>query len=450
MVAIATAIGGPLAVLRLSGKDLSKYCQIFGVETGQERMALYKNFFGLDSGVLLFFKGPKSFTGEDVLEFQVHGNGRICESILKKIQELGALLALPGEFSFRAFYNGKMTLSEAEALNSALSSSADSQMTKQLIALPKIAQVNTNQIFSELESFLTASRGRLESAIDFSEATEEQAEDVDSCIKTLEKLLTALDRFFSAYDNFSLSLSNPKILILGEPNSGKSTLLNLLSGAERSLVSDTAGTTRDYIESKIRFKNNVYILIDSAGIRSEVSGSDAEISSIERQGIDRALQLADDVHALLWVKPAHKNTGIKNDNSFSLEDFVSNAKKPVIKIQSFADQVTDGPPSEGLFDFRVQKNEIREFLENKISDVFSKKSDQKESIDFYVSERQARLLIDVENHVTQALQSLLTERPYELVAEDLRLADEALKKCTGRQLSDDYIGEIFKQFCLGK
>lgn len=435
IAAAATARGGPLVVFRISGKNLDAISKSLGLTDEDDRKAKYANVFGIDQALILFFKGPRSFTGENVIELHVHGSDRICESLMDELKKLNVLEALPGEFSFRALMNEKMTLAEAESLHTALSQASNSELSSKLVNLSQSAQENTDKILSELETALSAARGRLESAIDFSEATEEQSDDVASCQDRLRELNQRLDQFLTTYENFSFQIREPKVLIVGEPNSGKSSLLNLLVGAERSLVSDVPGTTRDYIEAKVKIQNQNFTFVDTAGIR----GLEGEkIDSLEKRGIDRALQFLKEAHAIIWVKPLHQKENLE------IKKLLANHPL-VIELQSFGDTEKNS----SALDLRSDDKKLRSFLENTLVKKLHIYRQEKEP-DFFLSERQYALLCELKDYVARATQSLSEDRPYELVAEDLKLADKALKTCQGRNLSDDYISEIFSQFCLGK
>ncbi len=436
IAAAASARGGPLVVYRVSGKNLSALREELGLSISDDRRAKHCSIFGIDQGLLLSFLNPKSFTGEDVIEFHIHGSDRICESLMIELKKRNVLEALPGEFSFRAFANDKMTLAEAESLHLALSQASQSALSSQLINLSEFAQINTQKILQELEASLTEARGRIESAIDFSEAEEEQAADVDSASDKLSTLLRRLDQFLTTYQNFSATLSEPRILIVGEPNSGKSSLLNLLLGAERSLVSDTPGTTRDYIEAKVKIQNENFIFIDTAGIRG-LEGQLQNLDDIEKRGIERAIELMNDAHAILWVKSSHQKENVE------LRKFL---KHPlIIELQSFGDLSQN---SDAL-DLRSDDKKLREFLEKNLLKKIHNNRQEKE-IEIFLSERQVSLLKQLQDCVKNSIQALSEKRSYELVAEDLKQADRALKNCQGRELSDDYIAQIFSQFCLGK
>jgi tRNA modification GTPase len=209
----------------------------------------------------------------------------------------------------------------------------------------------------------------------------------------------------------------------------------LLLGSERSLVSDIPGTTRDYIEARVKISHQEFIFIDTAGLRG-LEGE--EIDMLESKGIDRALLLLKDTQFILWIQPSHKE---KNKN---IEELLNNYDSLLV-LESFADI----SQKEGAFNFQKDSVLIRQKLEKELLPLLASKKDN-QKLDVFLSQRQVLLLKEVEFSVKRAMLSLNENRSLELVAEDLVLADKALKNCQGRDLSEDYISEIFSQFCLGK
>jgi tRNA modification GTPase len=441
IVAPATALGGPLIVLRVSGKNLSPLLSDFQLSTEDARKAKYCDIYNIDKAIVLYFKGPHSFTGEDVLELQIHGSLRLCESILEELKKRNVVEALPGEFSFRAFANDKISLQEAEALNLALSEASESSVAQGLLTLSENTKLNTEKLFNLLKSSLCSARGRLESAIDFSEAAQEQKEDVTQTATLLNSLLQACDKFLTHYENYSQSFTTPRVLIVGEPNVGKSTLLNLLMGEERVLVSEKAGTTRDYVEVPVRIRNRKIIFIDSAGIRGlEGTAEESLVEDIEARGIKLALNLIESAHAIIWVQSSNKE---KNKN---LEKLLNNNSK-VFELLSFGD-LSKNPQA---LDLRNESQRLRDFIHKDVLSFLLKEEESfQDKEECFLSQRQSKLVEAFREHIFRAATLLEEGEVLDLAAEELKLADEALKKCCGEELSEDYISEIFSQFCLGK
>jgi len=438
VVAQATASGGPVCILRVSGKNLDSLKDLLGGSFPEERVASYRNVGMLDKALVLFFRGPRSFTGEDVLEIQCHGVDTLVDSLIQKICSCGVRLALPGEFSFRAYFNKKMTLEQAQFLNEALSSQRiTADAISKLIGHSKLNEEKANEAFVALLDKVYSARGRVESSIDFPEAEEEQSADVASALSTLEALRLELNRMLSLYENFVASASFPTVCIVGSPNAGKSTLFNLLCGAERSLVSDTKGTTRDYLESIVRVGSNRIRLIDTAGLRVIPDGSGD--SSLEKLGMERGLDIVKDAQLLLWVKPF----GEKDE--LQLEEWIKDEEISILEVFSFGDRVE----SLEALDLREESSarKILFLLEKTLKELSPKIESDRALL---LSSRQFQLLRRANSHLDESLESLIGARPIELCAQSLQEIEKLLKQCIGQDVGEEYIGEIFGQFCLGK
>ncbi len=451
MAALATATGGPVFVLRVSGKNLSFLESLFDSSLPAPGSFELKNVFSqgksfLDKALVLYFRAPKSFTGEDVVEIQGHGASAIVESIFEELKNLGVQRALPGEFSFRAVLNNKMTLEEAEAMNFVLKAdSLPSKQSSELLGLKSIPQ-KTRELFEELKEDLQIARGRFEAAIDFPEAELEQGAEIASGKEKLLKALSTLRFFENAYNSFRKSYSLPTVGIVGNPNAGKSTLLNILVGGEKALVSPIAGTTRDLIEAKIRLPSGrELLLVDTAGIRS-FAGPLNKNDVLEEKGIQKSLGTIEDSQALVWVR----NLSQSEDPEFVNK--IQKLKLPVLELFTHKDLLKAGAP-EPSFDLvhgseSILRAHVFSQLENLVSNSLDSASESSHIL--WLSERQAKELNRVEEFVRSALDSLNGSRPFELIGDDLRAAEAALLAVLGKDLGEEYIGQIFSQFCLGK
>lgn len=436
IIALATAVGGPIAVLRLSGRDLSIYNSLFSKPLSPGQVT-YCKVAETDKAVVLFFKAPHSFTGEDVIEIQCHGVKALLDSLLEVFQKNGALLALPGEFSFRAVINQKMTLEQAEALNTALSdSSLNLEWSKKLVGLSNLGEKASKDRIEWALKRLSVARGRVEAAIDYPEAESEQAEEVLAAEVLVRGALVSVENLLSSFENFSKYKSGMRMVILGSPNVGKSTLLNMLAGGERALVSNEAGTTRDFIDAQVRIRSGVKVTaIDTAGIRFGEN-----VGSVEKAGVARALNLAEEVDAVLLVK-RHGS----DDSGFDL----SKIKVPVLEIFSHAD-IAGSQTHANSFDFLRDQPRVLSFVEAWVNEVLLTKGPGHENSDFWISARQAVLMESAAKSLREALDALGEHLPIELCGQSLLEAEGHLRMCLGEKASDEYIGEIFSQFCLGK
>lgn len=437
IVAIATAMGGPVAIIRISGKDLSIYNSLFSKSLIPGQIT-YTKVANLDKAVVLFFKSPHSFTGEDVIEVQTHGVRSLVDGIVAAFINHGASHALPGEFSFRAVLNNKMTLEESEALNTALSdSSLNVEWAKKLVGISPLGEEAAKSRIKDALLKISSARGRVEAAIDYPEAEAEQSADVEGATELISLAQVSIGALMTAVENFSKKKSGLRMLILGSPNVGKSTLLNLLAGGERSLVSSEAGTTRDFVESSWRLSQGTFVTsIDTAGIRFG-----ADVGKVEESGVQRALLLAEEADAILVVRKFGEPPPPVDLSRFNV---------PILEIYSHrdkigSDKINDTDPA---FDFINEGTKIQAFLDKWLSKILISSNSQ--DSEFWISKRQGLLIASASASLNEALKCLNEEIPIELCGQFLLEAEKHLRMSIGENVSDEYIGQIFSQFCLGK
>ena len=452
-MAAATALGGPVAIVRVSGRDLSFLEELVGPlpAAGEARlrrlMSQDRQF--LDEALVLRFVAPHSFSGEDVVEIQGHGIPALVEKIQEIIIALGAQAALPGEFSFRAVFNQKMSLEEASRLQTlfgmeGLASSAASK----LLSFGPSSDDRANQLFAELLEKVSAARGRVEAAIDFAEADEEQAHDIASAEQRLVEVERTLQELLNTYDVFARNARLPTVILLGRPNAGKSTLLNLLVGGKRSLVSEFAGTTRDYVEVQLRTPSGQsFRLLDTAGLR----GAREEADFLERQGMELGLEMMELADILIWVEdlrsPSASFGDPRIDRLFS--------EKKFLKIHTHADlSPRDEAPNAMAFNLlgegaTLAARSVFDFVERVCASRGEDGLLVAEETQL-ISRRQEELCRKALAETREALRCVRGERPLEIVGDILRHLDSLLRQTRGEALTDDYIGQIFTQFCLGK
>lgn len=438
IIALATAQGGPVAILRISGRDLSIYNRLFS-KPPVPGSVTYTKVADIDKAVVLSFKAPYSFTGEDVLEIQCHGVKALLDSLVRLFEENGVQQALPGEFSFRAVMNQKMTLEQAEALNMALSDSSLSLgWARKLVGLSKLGEDASKERIEWALKKISVARGRVEAAIDYPEAEAEQETEVQAAKTLVEEALRSVELLLTSFENFTKHKSGLRLLILGSPNVGKSTLLNLLAGGERALVSDEAGTTRDFIDAQWRLRSGIRVTtIDTAGIRF---GND--VGKVEEAGIRRALMLAEEVDAVLLVKRVGEQTP-------SIDPAL--LKTPHLVIQSHADLM--GSPKNrdpNQFDFLNEPQKVLEYVESWVSSLVAQPSLSRDQAEYWISTRQSVVMESAAKALREALLALNEQIPIELCGQSLLEAESHLRASIGEKVSDQYIGEIFSQFCLGK
>lgn len=442
IAAIATPPGfGGVGVVRISGTGVRGIAEAIlgGVpEPRQATLAWFRDVKGeaLDQGLALFFPAPHSFTGEDILELQGHGGPLILDLLLRRLVALGARLARPGEFSERAFLNGKLDLAQAEAVADLIASSTEEAA--------RLAGRNLSGEFSRLVYDLVEDlihlRTFLEATLDFPE--EEIDCTAESAIATdLDLLLARLDALLGGARQGCLIREGIQVVIAGPPNVGKSSLLNALAGKDAAIVTAIPGTTRDLLHQEIQIDGLPLHIIDTAGLRH----SD---SLVEREGIRRARDQIAKADAVLWLSDDSQD---QDDLEFEPTDWPG--RIPVTWVSNKID-LSGRPPGRtqtargseiaisaregtGLDSLRAHLKQIAGY-HDKVEGVFLAR---RRHLDALSRAREALCL---------ASTTLRGQHSPEITAEELRMAQQALGEITGEFTSEDLLGKIFSSFCIGK
>ncbi|MCH9715596.1 MAG: tRNA uridine-5-carboxymethylaminomethyl(34) synthesis GTPase MnmE, partial [Gammaproteobacteria bacterium] len=386
----------------------------------------------IDEGLMLYFVAPHSFTGENIVELQGHGGPVVMDQLLQCCLSLGARLAEPGEFSKRAFLNNKIDLTQAEAIADLIDAGTQQAAQNALHSLQGVFSEKINVLLVQL----TQLRKMVEAAIDFAE--EEIDFLTDSTIKQdLQKLIQQLEQVFNAAKQGALLREGMTIVIAGKPNAGKSSLLNCLTGKDSAIVTQVAGTTRDVLREYIHIDGLPLHIIDTAGLRE--SGDE-----IEQEGMRRAHQEIEKADAVLWIKDITDKTEQRPEILNTVENGI-----PIIVVNNKIDLVSQGPreESEELY-ISAKKNQGIDLLKQRLERVMGYTPGQ-EGL-FTARRRHLDVLQRVVGLLQHGDQQLQQHKAGELLAEDLRLAQQVLSEITGEFSSDDLLGEIFGSFCVGK
>jgi len=443
IAAIATAAGlGGVGIVRISGKNAVNIAGNLLKAIPKPRMADYGPFLDnggevIDMGVALYFVAPNSFTGEDIIELQGHGGRVVLDRLLKRTLQLGARLAKPGEFAERAFLNDKMDLTQAEAIADLIEAGSEQAARS---AIQSLQGVFSGKIHSLVEAVIQV-RMHVESAIDFPE------EEIDflSDGKILQQIEAILQHFVGIMHEAQQGMllrDGMRVVLVGQPNTGKSSLLNALAGRDSAIVTEIAGTTRDVLKEEINIDGLPLHIIDTAGLRESVDRVEQEgirRAWLEIEQADRILVLVDDREG---ITDADKQ--ILNKLPKKLPITVIHNK---IDLSEQAPQIVEKDNQQHIklsAKTRHGLDILRDHLQQSMG--FEKTNESP----FLARRRHLEALESAQNYVQQSKTQLVEARAGELVAEDLRLAQQALSEITGQYSSDDLLGEIFSSFCIGK
>ena len=391
----------------------------------------------LDQGIVLYFSNPHSFTGEDVIEFQGHGGQAVLESILSLCIKYGAKLAEPGEFTKRAYLNNKIDLTQAESVIDVINATT-------LQAVKSASYSLTGKFSSKINSLLEkiiSLRVYVEACIDFPE------EEIDfleqgKVIEKLHNIIAEIDAILDVAKQSELLKNGINLVLIGQPNVGKSTLLNALAGTEKAIVTKIPGTTRDLITSQISIKGIPINVIDTAGLR------EAE-DEVEQLGINKTWEAIQTAHVAVLLVDITKGSG-------DYEEFILNKlPKGIKKLRIFnkIDLVTREANVEN------NNNEIIIYLSAKLEngiDLLKNTLIERVSDNFHQDSEQSMILarsrhIYALNNVRQSVtKALINKESSELLAEELTQAQHELSAVTGDYTNDDLLGKIFSSFCIGK
>lgn len=448
IVAQATPPGrGGVGILRVSGKQASEVArQVLG-KLPKPRYADYLPFLDgdgtiLDQGIALYFPGPNSFTGEDVLELQGHGGPVILDLLLKRILSLSDIrIARPGEFSERAFLNDKLDLAQAEAIADLIDASSEQAARS---AINSLQGVFSNRVHQLVEA-LTHLRIYVEAAIDFPDEEIDFLSD-GKIEGQLNTVMAELDGVRQEARQGSLLREGMKVVIAGRPNAGKSSLLNALAGREAAIVTDIAGTTRDVLREHIHIDGMPLHIIDTAGLRE--AGDE-----VERIGIERAWNEIEQADRVLFMVDGTTTDATEPEQIWP--EFMArlSASLPITVVRNKADLT-----GETLGISEVNGHSLIRLSARTGKGVQALRDHLKESMGFtsnteggfLARRRHLEALEKAAEHLEQGMDQLVGARAGELLAEELRQAQLALSEITGEFTSDDLLGRIFSSFCIGK
>ncbi len=441
IVAVATANGiGSIAIIRLSGDDaLAIAKKLSKKENFQNRHATLSNIYNaqselIDESIVIYFQGPHSFTAEDVVEIQCHGGYIVAQSILKAALHAGARLANAGEFSKRAFFNGRIDLSEAEAIAQLIEAKSEDA-----------AKILASQMKGALKEFIEQVRDEIIHILAYSEVTIDYAEEdlptdlVEQIQEKLNRLYNLLQKTLMASESRAGLMQGFRVAIVGKPNVGKSSLLNALLNYNRAIVSEIAGTTRDTIEEQVKIGTHLIRIVDTAGIRE----ADDEI---ERIGIERSLEAIKQSDIVIALFDGSREAD--DEDRKILELLKSHAaEKSKIIIKNKVDLEQKFSLEDIEFDLELNSKENVSSLVTKLQEIMDRSNLSDEIM--LISERQISAVKATMQNIEEAYEPLESQE-LEIFSFHLNDAVKEMASITRPFENDEMLDKMFGSFCLGK
>lgn len=395
----------------------------------------------IDEVLMMVMKSPRTFTGEDTVEINCHGGTFVVRRVLETVLKNGARAAEPGEFTKRAFLNGKMDLSQAEAVIDVITSENEYALQSSISQL----KGNVKNKITDIKNKIIYNTAFIESALD-----DPEHYSVDGYGDTLRSLtieiISELEKLINSSDNGKVMKEGINTVIVGKPNAGKSSLLNVLSGYERAIVTDIEGTTRDILEEQILLGGLSLNVIDTAGIRQTED-------AVEKIGVDRALKYAKNADLIIYVVDASREL---DDNDEKILNMIQNRNTVILLNKSDLDTIiTVKEMKNRVGDIPVipisakEERGIKE-LEETVKELFLKGTISFNDQIYITNARQKNALIEAKESLKKVIETIDMGMPEDFYSIDLMDAYESLGSITGESVGEDLINEIFGKFCMGK
>lgn len=453
IAAIGTALSNSgISIIRISGKDSLNIIRKIFVSNSKimPNNIIYgkivENGKVVDTVLVSYFKNPKSYTGEDVCEINCHGGVQITREILQLVLANGARLAEPGEFSKRAFLNGKMDLTKAEAVINLINSKNTTQA--------RIAANNLDgdlyKKIKEVREELIELMAHIEVSVDYPEYDYDEVEN-DNVISLLNKKIIEINNILSTYEQGKYIKDGVNVVILGKPNVGKSSLLNTLSRSQKAIVTEIPGTTRDVIEERINIGNIILNLSDTAGIRKTDD-------FVEKIGVKRSIEKIDEADLVIYL------LNVESDIDDEDKEILSKIQNKGIKLITVINKIDKGQKLKfnGILDelkrfgvnevikMSVLNNEGIDELKNKIEEIFNTNDLDFENELIITNERHRDLLNKSKEYLEVAKKEIEDNEPIDIVSIVIKNATKSLGEIIGADVNQDIVNKIFEKFCLGK
>lgn len=450
IAAIATAVvpqQGSVGIVRVSGENALEIARQLFHAPGRQMWQTHRILYGyvrhpqtqhiVDEALLLIMQSPRSYTREDVVEFHCHGGIMPVQQVLQLCLELGARLAQPGEFTLRAFLNGRLDLTQAESIADLVGSRSPAAAQAALAGIQGKLAVPIRQ----LRATCLDSLAEIEARIDF----EEDLPPLDEAgiIAQLQQVLTDINQILATADRGQLLRTGLNVAIVGRPNVGKSSLLNAWSRSDRAIVTDLPGTTRDVVESQLVVGGIPIQVLDTAGIRETVD-------QVEKIGVERSRRAAEAADLIVLVIEA--TAGWTTEDQ---EIYTQVKHRPLILVINKtdlapADSVSYPDNIDRVITAAVTKNEGIEALEQGILEAVQTGTLHAADLDLAINQRQAAALTQAKIALEQVQETIAQQLPLDFWTIDLRGAIQALGEITGEEVTESVLDRIFSRFCIGK
>ena len=440
ITAIATPnINSAISIIRISGpktykiiggltkKSISKKGYTFSKEF------IYDNNQIIDEVIILKFVSPKSFTGEDLIEINCHGGNLLTNKILELIIEKGARLAENGEFTKRAFLNNKLTLRQANSINNLIFAKTNSSLN---LASSGIINTNNN-FFLEIKETLFFLIGKIEVNIDYPEYDDLEIVTLDSFKKEIKNIIEKISKVITDYKKISYLYNGINVAIIGEPNSGKSSLLNAILNKDKAIVSNIKGTTRDLINESVNVDGVLLNFIDTAGIRKAKN-------EIEKIGIKKTLETINESDFIIFLIDSSKPI---NNQEKEILKFISNKNYVIVKNKS--DLGIDANPNLNGIKISALNKDISNLLD-KLKFFFKKEDFNLANNLSICSDNELQIVKEILVILKKSYENALNNFPLDLLVEDLTLVYKKICTIMGLEKDLNIIDKMFKNFCLGK
>ena len=447
IVAAATNIsyGAPIAILRMSGKDChKKFLKTLKENTKTTANVLKRARFLdvttrdlIDDAMVVFFHAPSSYTGEDSAELHLHGSPFVARKALSNLQRAGFRLAEPGEFTKRAYLNEKLDLIESEGISNLITASSEQEW----LSAKYLLEGKLQDKIKELHKNLLEVMAFLEAQIDFPEEEDTIAISRSILKEKAKKVFETIQSLITSYENGKITSEGLKVGLIGPPNAGKSSLMNALLEKDRAIVTDTPGTTRDYLEERCLLKGRLISLVDTAGLRETED-------IIEKKGVLKAKEIAQNVDLILFLFPLDQD-----ESTFKyFEESIKELKKTshlTLFTKSDLTEKSFFQKKEGLF-ISAKTKENLDLLQDKIIEKIDYHTNAFKNSVSITSTRHLSLLEEASNKLETFLLHFETPHYEEILAFELREINDTLSRIIGSIHTEDLLEEIFSRFCIGK